>query len=95
MKKGQFNVIFQKNILKTFKTNFPGWGFLFPCTAFNDEKNGICPLSVSLLYVENLTKESQKKLIKRYNIYDIMDRVIHFHIPYFNIIVYYSILDIV
>ena len=41
---------------KLLKENSQVGGFYFPCTAFNDKSNGTNPPSVSLLYVENLTK---------------------------------------
>ena len=66
-KKGHFKGIFEKkkNIRKTIKTKFSGWGFLFPGTASNDKWNGTYPPSVSFLYVENLTKKNRKRFTKK------------------------------
>ena len=53
----------EKTSKKCFKTKFPGWGFYFPGTAFNDKSNGTNPLSVSFLCVEKTTKQFQKKFL--------------------------------
>ena len=42
-----FYVIFERISNKTIKTNFPGWGFLFPGTACIGKCIGTYPLSVS------------------------------------------------
>ena len=55
-KTGKFHVVFEKTSKKGVKTKFPGWGFYFTGTAFNDKLNGTNPPSVSLLCVKKLTK---------------------------------------
>ena len=47
----------QKNLLKQ---NSQAGGFYFQGSGFNGKSNGTYPPSVSLLYVENSTKQVQK-----------------------------------